>query len=172
MSKTATYALIETVTLGSAAASVSFNVSGTASLYTDLVLVANTIIASGSTFPECSLRFNSDTGANYSNTYLLGTGSSAISGRGSNFTYADCGYLSANSGNPNTRIINIMDYSNTTTNKTVISRGSSVNGSQVIAYANLWRNTAAITSITVFTQSGNYAIGSTFRLYGIQAGNA
>lgn len=161
-----TYEAIATQTLGSATNTVTF--SSIPSTYTDLVLIANTIIASVSGFPECSLRFNSDTGTNYSNTYLLGTGSSAASGRGTSYTYADCGYLAANSSNPNTRIINIMNYSNTTTNKTVISRGSSVNGGQVIAYVNLWRNTAAINSITIFTQSDNYTAGSTFSLYGIQ----
>jgi hypothetical protein len=167
---TQTYTPIARQVLTSATASVSFDLTGISG-YTDLVLVANTIIASGSTFPECSLRFNNDTTTKYSNLYLLGTGSSVISGRGSDYNYADCGYLSANSGFPNTRIINIMNYSNTTTNKTIVSRASSVNGGQVIAYANLWRNTAAINSITVFTQSGNYAAGSTFSLYGIKAGS-
>lgn len=167
---TQTYTPIATNTLASATSTLTFSsIPGT---YTDLVIVANTIIASGSTFPECSLRFNSDTATNYSNTYFLGTGSSVITGRGSNYNYADCGYLSANSGNPNTRIINIMNYANTTTNKTVISRASSDNGAQVTAYANLWRKTPeAINSITIFTQSGNYAIGSTFTLYGIKAGS-
>jgi hypothetical protein len=135
-----------------------------------LVIVANTIIASGSVFPEFGLRFNSDTGTNYSNTYLVGIGTgSGIGGRGVNFTYADCGYLSANSGNPNTRIVNIMNYANTTTNKTVISRASSVNGSQTTSYANIWRNTAAITSITILTLASNYSTGTTFTLYGIKA---
>lgn len=166
---TQTYVPIARQELTSATATVTFSsIPGT---YTDLVVVANTIIASGSIFPECSLRFNSDTGTNYSNTWFLGNGSSVLTGRGSNYNYADCGYLSANSGNPNTRIINIMNYANTTTNKTVISRASSDNGAQATAYANLWRNTAAITSITIFTQSGNYAIGSTFTLYGIKAGS-
>ena len=162
-----TYDKIATYTVPSAQASYTF--TSIPSTYTDLVLVANTIITSGSVFPECSLRFNSDSGTNYSNTYLLGSGSAATSGRGSNYNYADCGYLSTNSGNPNTRIINIMNYSNATTYKTVVSRGSSYNGGQVIAYANLWRNTAAISSITVFTQSSTYATGSTFALYGIKA---
>ena len=167
---TNTYVALATQTLSSSATSVTF--SSISNGYTDLILVANTIVPTGNTFPECSLRFNSDTGSNYSSTYLLGLSSSAISGRASNITYADCGYLSANSGNPNTRIINIMNYSNTTTNKTVLVRGSSVNGNQVISYANLWRNTAAITSIDVFTQSGTYAAGSTFSLYGIAAEGA
>jgi hypothetical protein len=163
---TATYDKIAAYTVPSAASSYTF--SSIPSTYTDLVIIGNTIISSG-TGAEFSLRFNSDTGGNYSNTYLLGTGSSAASGRGTNFTYADCGFLSANSGNPNTRIVNVMNYSNTTTNKTIISRGSSDNGGQVIAYANLWRNTSAINSVTIFTQTGNYATGTTFAIYGIKA---
>jgi hypothetical protein len=39
----------------------------------------------------------------------------------------------------------------------------------VDAFVGLWRNTASITSLTV---NGNtFAVGSTFRLYGIEAGN-
>ncbi len=168
---TNTYVALDKVTVTSSVTSITLNMGSTLSqAYTDLVLVANTIVPTGNTFPECSLRFNGDTGSNYSSTYLLGLGSgSGVSGRASNITYADCGYLTTNSGNPNTRIINIMNYSNTTTNKTVLVRGSSDNAGQVIAYANLWRNTAAITSITVFTQGGTYAAGSTFSLYGIAA---
>jgi len=172
---TNTYVALDKVTVTSSVTSITLNMGSTLSqAYTDLVLVANTIVPTGNTFPECSLRFNGDTGSNYSSTYLLGLGSgSGVSGRASNITYADCGYLTSNSGNPNTRIINIMNYSNTTTNKTVLVRGSSDNAGQVIAYANLWRNTAAITSITVFTQGGTYASGSTFSLYGISnAGDA
>jgi hypothetical protein len=164
---TNTYVALDTQTLSSASTSVTF--SSIPQGYTDLFIVANTIIASGTGY-ELSLQFNGDTATNYSNTYLLGTGSSAISGRGSNYAFADCGYLAGNSGNPNTRIIQIQNYSNTTTNKTVISRGSSDNGGQVIAYVNLWRSTAAITSIRFFSSSSlTYAIGSTFSLYGIAA---
>lgn len=164
----ATYDKIATYTIPSAVSTYTF--SSIPTTYTDLVIIATTRISGTSaTYPECSLRFNSDTGSNYSNTYVLGTGSAAASGRGSNFTYADCGYLGANNGNPNLRIINVMNYSNTTTNKAIISRGSSDNGSQVIIYNNLWRNTAAITSVTIFTQSGNYTTDTTFTLYGIKA---
>jgi hypothetical protein len=171
MSKTATYALIDSYTAPSGQTSVTF--SSIPATYTDLILVVNTIVSSG-TGAELSIRFNSDTTGNYSNTYLLGTGSATASGRGTNFTYADCGYLSSNSGNPNTRILHIQDYANTTTFKTIISRASGVNGAQVTAYANLWRKTPeAINSITIFSASSlTYATGSTFKLYGIQAGNA
>ena len=163
-----TYTPIATYTATGSVASYTF--SSIPSTYTDLILVAQTIVSSGASFSDVFLRFNGDTGSNYSNTYLLGLSpSSAVSGRAANVTVADSGYLTSNSGNPNTRIIQLMNYSNTTTNKTVISRGSSVNSGQVISYVNLWRNTAAINSIILFPQSGNYAAGTTFTLYGIAA---
>jgi hypothetical protein len=163
-----TYDKIATTTLGSAATSYTFSsIPGT---YTDLVLIANTIVSSG-TGAELSIRFNGDTTTNYSNTYLLGDGSTTLSGRGANYNYADCGYLSSNGGNSNTRILHIQNYANTTTFKTIISRASGVNGAQVTAYANLWRKTPeAINSITIFSASSlTYATGSIFTLYGIKA---
>ena len=167
---TQTYTPIESRTLTSATTTVTF--SSIPATYTDLILVANTIVSSG-TGAELSIRFNSDTATNYSNTYLLGTGSATATGRGTSFTYADCGYLSSNSGNPNTRILHIQNYANTTTYKTIISRASGVNGAQVTAYVNLWRKTPeAINSITIFSASSlTYATGSTFTLYGIKAGS-
>ena len=161
-----TYESIATTTLSTATATVTFSsISGS---YTDLVLVCNTIVASG-TGNDVALRFNGDTAVNYSNTYLLGTGSVTASGRNP-LTYSDNGYLDANSGNPNTRIINIQNYSNTTTYKTNISRASGQNSGQVTAYVNLWRSTAAITTILIYSASSlTYAAGSTFTLYGIKA---
>lgn len=159
-----TYTPIASITLASTATSVTF--SGIPQAYTDLVLVANTIIASG-TGNDVALRFNGDSGSNYSNTYMLGTGSTTVSGWNA-LTYSDNGYLNGNSGEPNTRIINIQNYSNTTTFKTNISRASGMNGVQSTAYVNTWRSTAAITSIQVYSAfSLTYAIGTTFNLYGI-----
>jgi hypothetical protein len=60
----------------------------------------------------------------------------------------------------------IMNYSNSTTNKSALNRGGGA-GTNVEAYAGLWRNTAAITSVTVLTT--NFAAGSTFTLYGVKS---
>jgi hypothetical protein len=68
-------------------------------------------------------------------------------------------------------IMQIMNYSNATTNKTVIARqntGGSASGAA--AHVGLWRNTAAITAITIICYNGiNFVSGSTFTLYGIKA---
>jgi hypothetical protein len=114
------------------------------------------------------MRFNSDSGSNYSWTHLFGTGSAANSNRGSNDSSILIGYSPAAIGG-NAIITNIQNYSNSTTNKTAISRASEADY-RVGAIAGLWRNTAAITSLTLLDEGGgNLLTGSTFTLYGIKA---
>lgn len=157
----ATYEPIATTTLGSAASSVTFSsISGS---YTDLVLVINGTVTGG---VAATLQFNGDTGSNYSQTNLYGDGSSAGSGRQSSITSAPAGSLGTTQSNT---IIQIMNYSNTTTYKTVLSRGSNTTGF-AIARVNLWRSTSAITSIVcALTSSADYNSGTMLTLYGIKA---
>jgi hypothetical protein len=154
---TKTYEPIETETLGTTESSVTFSsIPGT---YTDLVLVfAGTV----GILDNNNVTFNGDTGSNYSVTRLVGNGSTASSSRGSNLNAIQCGEIATSQSND---IIQIQNYSNSTTYKTLIHRSN--NTSQFLkASVGLWRNTAAITSITI-TNGGTYQIGSTFTLYGI-----
>ena len=156
-----TYVAIAEQTLGSTAASVTFSsIPGT---YTDLVVVCNPIESGTSNLVWAQV--NGDTGANYSDTVIYGTGSAANSTRhtGVNWIYA---FLTSDTGNKNT-IIQFMNYSNTTTYKTVIARSNST-ANYVQAGVYLWGNTDAITSILLSAQ-GTFPIGSTFSLYGIAA---
>jgi hypothetical protein len=165
---TATYDCIATTTLGSAAATVTFtSISGS---YTDLVLVAN-FGNSAAAYPY--LRFNADTGSNYSTTDLYGNGSSAGSAResGGNKIWASLDVPTA-TGIENNLIIQIQNYSNSTTYKTAISRfNNAASGTSITV--GLWRNTSAITSLTLdASNSGvarDYTTNSTFTLYGIKA---
>ena len=160
-----TYEPIATTTLSSAAASVTFSsISGT---YTDLVLVINAKLASG-TEAGVFLQFNSDTNTNYSYTYVLGNGTSALSGRFSSVSRFGIGNVY--SAEYSSNIAHIMNYANTTTNKTGVSRQNNAANFSAALVA-LWRSTSAITSIDVKNdQSGiNFATGSTFTLYGIKA---
>ncbi len=160
-----TYTPIASQTLSSAAASVTF--SGIPQTYTDLVVVVNATNSSGGD-NAVALRFNGDTGSNYSMTRISGDGTSASSERNSNSTLMYLGL--SNSTVYNSDIYHIMNYSNTTTNKTVLGRGNVAN-SRVRASVGLWRNTAAITSVTVINDASvNFASGSTFNLYGIASG--
>jgi hypothetical protein len=158
-----TYTPIATNTLGTAVATVTF--SSISQDYTDLVLVADITNATGA--DSLNLRFNGDTASNYSGTRIQGDSGLAESFRSSNATSMNIGY---STNVLTTNILSIMNYANTTTFKTVLGRSGAA-GSQVAAKVGLWRKTPeAITSITVITSSGyNFAIGSTFTLYGILA---
>jgi hypothetical protein len=133
------------------------------STYTDLVVVSSMI---GDANAAVRMRFNGDTNdSNYSYILLYGTGSVA----GSTNNTATQIYLGhANTSTPNASIVSLNNYSNTTTYKSVLSRGNQVN-QFVSAVTGLWRNTAAINSVTIAMDSGNFTTGAMFTLYGIKA---
>ena len=159
-----TYVPLATQTLGSATASVTF--SSISGAYTDLVLVVNGTLSSGG-YIDSYVRFNSDSGTNYSRTYLFGDGGSTVSGRNSAAT--GLGFVYMNSTDRAAIVINIMNYANATTYKTATTRTTAPgSGGVTAAYVGLWRNTAAITTIEIVT-GNTFAIGSTFTLYGIAA---
>ena len=160
---TNTFIALDKVTVRTATPSVTF--SAIPQGYTDLVVVISAPSASASAYSAVTV--NGDNGSNYSFTRLYGTGSVAGSNRGSSMTYWQTQYLYSSNTNFNA-ICHFMNYSNTTTNKTMIERYND-SAYEVDAQVNLWRSTAAITSITFSRVSGNYAAGSTFSLYGIKA---
>ncbi len=129
--------------------------------YTDLVLIINGYIT-GSSGTDYKIRVNSDSGSNYSRTFFQGDGSSAVSYRESNVT-STYGYLQYT--NPAVSILNFMNYSNTTTYKSIVHRDNAAS-SVVVVTSSLWRSTSAITSISLIANA-NFASGTTFTLYGI-----
>jgi len=158
-----TYVALKTETVAVATPSITFDLTGITG-YTDLVLVINGTIASPGNY---ALRFNSDTGSNYSDTVLFGNGSTPGSNRRSSQTL---GYIGNGSTVIATNTAHIMNYSNTTTFKTILSRSNSTD-QRVESRVVLWRNTNAITSVIVTADGQNMSIGTTLSLYGI-ASNA
>lgn len=162
---TNTYDELQIVTVANATATVQF--TSIPQNYTDLVIVANIKGTSASNY--LNLRFNSDTGSNYSRTTMSGNGSSIVSERRSNQTQINTDYnevIEANLNYLNT--LHIMNYSNITTNKTVLCRANNA-ATGVGTTIGLWRNNAAITSIELVANNNNFDIGSNFSLYGIRA---
>lgn len=154
-----TYTPIATTTLGSAQSSYTFSsISGS---YTDLVL----IIAGTTTTADGGYRFqlNGDTGTNYSWTQVGGNGSITFSNRGSNDTSMTLG---RGGSTESVSVIQFQNYSNTTTNKTVLGRGNNA-AAWVMANIGLWRSTSAVNSIRIAHESGNLNTGTTLTLYGI-----
>ena len=161
MAAGSTYTPIATNTLSSGQNTVTF--SSIASSYTDLVLVFSGSSASGQAL---LVRVNGDTGSNYSETALYGTGTSAASYRDSSVAFAEVGGVW---NSQNITIINFMNYSNTSTYKTFLARNNDA-GFRTQATVCLWRSTSAINSISIFPNSSvNFNSGSTFTLYGILA---
>jgi hypothetical protein len=133
--------------------------------YTDLFLVANVKV---STIRQLSVRFNSDTGSNYSRTVLRGDGSTAASSRASNQTAIEVTSAGYGDTQFTNHILQIINYSNTTTNKTLLARSNNASGG-TDAIVGLWRNTAAISAIEFYTVSATFDTASTFTLYGVKA---
>ena len=161
----ATYEPIETKTLVSAQASVTF--SSIPQTYTDLVLIFSGSAASLST-DSIDMQFNGDTTTNYSNTFISGSGTTATSGRLTSVAFG-IGALITSSEIANSTW-QIFNYTNTTTFKTVLARGN-IAGAFIRQCVFLWRKTPeAITSILLKNNTAqNFAVGCTFTLYGIKA---
>lgn len=167
---TATYEPIETQTLGTAVADVYF--TSIPQTYTDLVAVVQTRTTDAGAYGDLAVRCNSLNTNIYSRTYVVGNGTSAISGRN---TAGSFGFLGGTTGASATAgvlaiyTINFMNYSNTSTFKTVLSRATNP-VLQAEAAVTLIQTTNAISSINLLTASGsNFTVGSTFTLYGIKA---
>lgn len=160
-----TYEPIQTQVLSGTQATITF--SSIPQTYTDLVLVAHCVSISSATSSSIGVQFNGDTATNYSRTLLFGNGSTIASTRDSSVTSSAILYyegqtlLAAN-------VLNIMNYANTTTNKTFIARANYAS-STVRLGTGLYRSTAAITSVTLVPTTSSFATGSTFTLYGIKA---
>jgi hypothetical protein len=130
------------------------------------------LIAPGTSDSDVWMRFNSDTGSNYATHRIYGTGASTVvAGATTTSTKIDFGARSSGStSSPAPGIIDILDYSNTSKNKTSRSLyGWDANGSGFVMFSSgLWQNTAAINSITLLPQVGSFASGTHVALYGIK----
>jgi hypothetical protein len=169
------YESIQTYTVGSGGTtSVSFTSIASTWKHLQIRWIARENTGSVSTPDEnIRIRFNSDTGSNYSLHRLNGTGSA---------TYVD-GYANESdvvatgfSGNGATAsiygagVIDILDYGNTNKYKTVrLLSGVDQNGSGAVWFnSGNWRNTNAITSIELRESTNGFKQYTQFALYGIK----
>jgi hypothetical protein len=167
-----TYTLIKGETLVSSAASYTF--TAIPSTFTDLVLRVSARSDDASTVRGFRLNFNGVSGTSYSETYLSGNGSAVSSVRDSNIGYSDLGVISGGSTTANTfGSVEIYIPSYTVAQNKAISGDSASEDNSTTAYrranAGLFSNTSAITSIAATLNAGNFAIGSSFYLYGIKS---
>ena len=173
---TSTYEKIATQTLTSATGIVTF--SSIPQTYTDLRLIIKAGIADGGFF----IGFRAGNGSVatstiYSNT-LMKEESAVSSNRYSGKTLGQFYDQGGNNDISYTVTADFMNYSNTTTYKTYLTKNGSAASGFVGAIAGLIASTAAINIIEIsecgmggsgYFNYGNMLSGSTFTLYGIKA---
>lgn len=165
-----TYSLISSTTLSSS--TLGFSFTAIPSTFTDLVLRASVRVDNGANVREVQTTFNSVGGTSYSETYVLGDGSSASSSRRSNRAYNIEGSANAAATTANTFSsleIYIPSYT-ASQNKpfsSILAQEDNATSANIRAVAGLFRDTTAISSIQLLADGYNWLSGSSFYLYGI-----
>lgn len=176
-SPTGAFDALGTVTLSTSTPTVTF--SGIPAEYKHLQIryAVRTDMNSGGNWSPVNIRFNADSGSTYSVHSFYGTGSSAAAEGYASQTSANPGFGAPNTFGANVfgvGIVDVLDYSSTSKNKTIRSfSGTENNGSGIIMFqSGGWFSTAAINSLTFglygSTNGSNYLANTTFALYGIK----
>lgn len=168
---------LSTTTLGSDAASVAF--TSISSAYEHLQLrmaVKSTQGTAGSLIVR--IQFNSDTGTNYSHQGLDGYQSTDTQREA-----AGVDEIAVYGGGTDTMnvhqfggiIVNIHDYANTSKFTSVRSMGTNIadgtsNEESIVSLTGgVWESTAAVSSITLLSNVGDFKTNSEFSLYGMRS---
>lgn len=167
---------IATVTGNGSASSLTF--SSISSDYTHLQIRG--ICRGTRSFNSESLyiRFNSDSGNNYSYHWAYGDAGGTFSTATTTTNLIQTGLFPGALATSNIMaglIVDVLDYKNTNKNKTIKAiNGYDTNGSgsgadfnNIFFSSGSWRNTNAITSITILS-NGAFTTTTTFALYGIK----
>ena len=167
------YELIETQTLGTAAASITFSGLATyASVYKHLQIrfVAGNTNATAD-MDNVRLRFNGDSGNNYAHHRLWGNGSTVTAYSSASQSSALAGLVMRGSTTIfAANIVDIIDAYSSTKNKTIRAlTGGHITAQQLIGLnSGLWMNSASVTSIELSNFADSFRVGSRFSLYGIK----
>lgn len=166
-----TYEAIASTTLSSASSTITF--SSIPSTYTDLRLV---FVATANTGTNALVQFNSDTGNNYSRTFMYSTGA----GKGtqqitntSSINLTQYTNISQNAATPSMRTLDIFSYAGSTFKfgiHTEVANQNMAGFDSILYSADLWRSTSAINTILITTGgAATFSIGTIATIYGIKA---
>jgi hypothetical protein len=167
---------LQVITVGSTTSTVTFSNIPSTYKHLQIRALAKCDVNDGNnSYSNIYLRFNSDTGSNYSYHHLQGDGSSVATTGQVNQTSVFVG-TAANSDSAQANvfganIIDILEYANTNIYKTVRclngKENNATNYNRIQFKSGNWRNTNAITSLT-FTTDGNFTQYSQFALYAVK----
>ena len=161
--------LIESKTLGTAAASIEF--TSIPQTYTDLVVVCSLRGDQNAANGFTNIGFNSST-SSFSTRFLQGDGSGAASSTGTRgIAYLSNAFHTSNTFDSTT--VYIPNYTGSTNKSfsadSVVENNATTSWQFIVA--GLWSNTAAITSIQITPNTGNFIAGSIISLYGVLKGS-
>lgn len=165
------YESIMTVPVGSGGATISFTSIPATYKHLQIRSISRGTDAGSS---RLEMRFNGDSGSNYSFHYMYGNGANAFADGYATQSLillnriSGAGTLGSVFG---AEIMDILDYADTNKYKTVRAiTGFDENGAgEIQVNSGSWRSTSAITSISLTAESGsNFAQYSHFALYGIK----
>lgn len=118
------------------------------------------------------LRINDDSNANYSGHQLTAEGSTVFSSyQSASYSWLYIGYSVGLQGTPHMTVLDVLDYTNTskyTTTRSLEANPMTDSSGWLGLWSGSWKNTAAVTSLTVYIPSGYYTEYSSFALYGIK----
>lgn len=161
----------ETVTTGSATSVTVSSIPGT---YRNMMIMVNARGTTAAATTILKMQFNGDTGANYDRIYVAGIGNTASAAQAPSaetfVTVVDMPAATASSGASSASIITIPNYSGAVFHKAVkVASGSkwgtSTGQQEDLELFVLWRNTAAVTSVTLFPTAGAFVDGTVVDIY-------
>jgi hypothetical protein len=160
--------LIETKTLGTAAALVTF--TSVPQDATDLVILMSARTSLAAVDETAYLYF--DSGSSLTFRALTGTGSAANSSNGADIVWVANGGNSTASTFGNT-IAYVPNYTAATNKSVSIDSVAETNGSVIRSaiFAGLYPHTGAITTVNILSAVSTFVAGSTFSLYKITKGS-
>lgn len=169
---TGAYDSIATTTVGAGGAS-SITFSSIPSTYTHLQIRGIAGTTNSGALDFAVITFNSDTGSNYSYHRLFGDGSSPSASASTSVANIQTFCGGTTTFGP--VVFDVLDYANTNKYKTTRSLSAAENngsGNEYLAFTSgNWRNTNAITSITITGTYGTFRQYTSYALYGIKGGN-
>jgi hypothetical protein len=168
------FELIETVNLTSTQTDLTFSNLGTYNTTYKHLQIRGTVRSNrGDDNSNLGLRFNADTGSNYTYHTLQTLSGSFDFARGTNQTSITFGYTVAgnttNSNHFGAYVIDLLDVYNTNKFKTTRAFSGQPSGRNFISLASgVWRSTSSVTSITLLDLNGSMVSGTRWSLYGIK----
>jgi hypothetical protein len=166
--------LLETIVLGTAAASVTFSNLNNYSDYKHLQIRYTVRTSRAQSFDTMLTRLNSDSGSNYARHSLVGDGSTLSSEAATSQTSVNSVRIIGNNATANifaAGIVDILDFGSSSKNTTLrFLTGRLETGLNEIGLTSgLWNNTAAVTTLAFIPGTGpNFVAGSRFSLYGVK----